>query len=222
MKKTIFSLSAALMLGGGLAGCNAGDNQAIDNNTDTRPIGFYTNEDNRDNDLGMRNRDNGEGPMTDMMDRDGNNNNNNGRINYRNGTGNNADLNDDRITENAPNNSYFNNNGGEKAEQIANRVGGMKNIEDARAIVTNDKVLVGVHTQDQADQNLNASIRNTVRTMVKGKDIHVTTDENMYNRIRTIDDDLQDGRAMNEVNSDINGIVNDIGNAAERPFENNQ
>ena len=50
----------------------------------------------------------------------------------------------------------------------------------------------------------------------------VVTDDDMFDRIRTVDDDLQGGQAIEEVQSDINAILNDLGDAIQRPFENNR
>lgn len=241
MKKAVLSLSAALLLGGGLAGCNADNNEAIDNNNDTRPIGYYTNEDGRDNDLGINDRDNGQGPMTDMFDGDNNDaeglnddrDARNGDVDILDNDENGRDLvndnddftnDDDFVNDNngTPDDNFYNNANGEQAERIANRVATLKNVEDASVIVTDDNVIVGVETKDQADRDLRQNIRNTVRTMVDdNKDVHVTLDPDLFDRIQTVDDDLQEGRAMNEVQADIEGILEDIGNAVQRPFEDN-
>jgi spore cortex protein len=216
MKKTIFSLSAALLLGGGLVGCTADNNGAVDDNNNTRPIGYYSNEDTRDNDLGINNRDNAEGPMTDIMDRDGNRDNagnNNLGINNDN-NGNNIGMNGGNQT---------NDNNGQKADQIANRITDMDNVEDARVIISDENVLVGVDTNDNdANDNMESRIRKSVQNMVNGKDVNVTTDEDMYNRIESVDNDLQNGDGFDEVQSDVQGILDDIGNAVQRPFENNR
>ena len=49
----------------------------------------------------------------------------------------------------------------------------------------------------------------------------VVTDDRMFKRIRKIDDRLENGNGINEVQADINGIFNDLGNAISRPFQNN-
>lgn len=42
----------------------------------------------------------------------------------------------------------------------------------------------------------------------------------MYNRIRTLDNDIRDGGAMDQLERDIRDIFNDMGDMIERPFMN--
>ncbi|WP_408007065.1 YhcN/YlaJ family sporulation lipoprotein [Pseudalkalibacillus sp. A8] len=186
--KKLMILTSALMLTSTLAACNADGNETMDTryNNDTRPIGYYSN--NAD----------GEGPLTEMADRDRNRNDlDRTEINY-------AD-------------DY---NGGDLATRIRDRVKGMKNVEDARVVVNGDTVLVGIDTNDRNDQAIREKVKNTVQKMTD-KNVRVTTDEDMFTRIRNVDDDLREGNGFAEVRSDVNEIMNDLGDARRRPFENN-
>lgn len=65
--------------------------------------------------------------------------------------------------------------------------------------------------------------------MAPNRDVKVVSDQKMVNRIENVDNDLRDGRAYTEVESDVRGISKDIvnagsdlGNAIKRPFENNR
>ncbi|HET7656839.1 MAG TPA: YhcN/YlaJ family sporulation lipoprotein [Bacillales bacterium] len=234
MKKSIFSLSAAFLLTGALAGCGA-DNGAVGDNDGVRPIGYYSDENTDDNDWGMNRNRNHNGML------DNNNNgalgNRNDNLGYNNGDGLNNDTDNDLGLGNNNNNNNGkiddgNNNGmgmmngdnhhERQAQAIANKLADMKNIENTSVVVTDDNVLVGIKTNDRGvTKHLKSSVRKTVQGMVQGKDIHVATSPRMYNRIKNVNNNLQDGDGLNEVNSDVRGIINDLGDAVKRPFQNN-
>lgn len=248
MKKTIFSLSAAFLLTGALAGCGADNGAVGDNNNDgVRPIGYYSDEDNGDNDLGMNN--NGNGLLDNNRGRDnitGNDDalgDDNGNLGYNNGDGLNNDTDNDlglgnndnnnngkiddgnNMMGNGHNNGMMNNgnnNHEQQAQVIADKLADMNNVENTTVVVTDDNVLVGVKTHDGGvSKHFKSTIRRTVQGVVNNKDIHVTTNAKMYNRIQNVNNNLDDGDGLNEVGSDINGIINDLGDAAKRPFQNN-
>lgn len=207
MKTTVASLSAALLLSTALVGCGTnGNNNAANNpNTNgthgTRSIGYHPGNSN--------------GTM---------NNNNPG---YHNRTGyNNQNVNNNR--EHGYNNTNQNhdmvNTHSKDAQRIADKVANMKNVEHASALVTDNDVVVGIDTRDHGvTKNLHSKIRKSLQNKVGGKNVHVSSDPKMYNRIKNTSNSLQTGarKGTNEVSSDVRGIINDLGNAAKRPFENN-
>ncbi len=97
LRKILYSVSTAALLLGGLTACNTNQGAAPnrDYNDNARPIGYYSNENIRDDNVRNRNgyhlRDN-DGPLTEIMDRNGNNfnrNNRTGVMNNRNNDRNN-------------------------------------------------------------------------------------------------------------------------------------
>ncbi|HEX7064315.1 MAG TPA: YhcN/YlaJ family sporulation lipoprotein [Bacillales bacterium] len=233
MKKSIFSLSAAFLLTGALAGCGANNNGAVGDNDGVRPIGYYSDENNGDNDWGMNRNRNHNG----MLDNNGALGDRDDNLGYNNGNGLNNDTDNDLGLGNDNNNNNGkiddgdnngmgmmdgDNNHERQAQAIANKLADMKSIENTSVVVTDDNVLVGIKTHDRGvTKNLKSSVRRTVQGMVQGKDIHVATNPKMYNRIKNVSNNLQDGDGLNEVNSDVRGIINDLGDAAKRPFQNN-
>ncbi|WP_221566217.1 YhcN/YlaJ family sporulation lipoprotein [Alkalihalobacillus sp. TS-13] len=186
MKKLIV-LTSALMLTSALTACNADGNGAMETryNNDTRPIGYYTNDDAN------------EGPLTQIADRDR------------------------RDLDRAEVNYADDYNGEELAARISKRVKEMKNVDDVRVVVNGDTVLIGVDTNDQNDQDVRKQVKEVVQ-QITDKNVRVTTDEEMFTRIRNVDDDLRNGNGFAEVRSDVNSIMNDIGDAMQRPFQNNR
>lgn len=240
MKKTIAVLSSALLLGG-LAACNNDDNEALNERYDynAREIGYYSNENNRD---GNRNgtagyggdeavRDN-DGPITELLDGNDHNGNNNGTRNTTNNRNNGpdngfsrADYNysgqRDDLNERADS-SYYNQYEGDLAERISRKVAKVDQVDDARTVIYNDDILIAVDTNDRNDKNVEKQVKQAVGDLARGKDVRVVTDENTFNRVEQIDNDLRNGNAMDEIQSDIKGIFNDLGDAVQRPFQDNK
>ena len=238
MKKFALTVSTALLVSG-LAACNNADDNAFNdrNDNNTRPIGYYTNDDddnrrwgwfgNNDTDgvnrrqspfMNANDQDDNmnEGPLTDMMDRDDENNFRNNPQNY-NRRGEMQDRNNHRN-----NVGYYDGADGQLARRIADRVEKLDQVEDARAIVYGNQVIVGADTNDSNAQDVDRKVRQAIRNIAQTRNVTVVTDDDMFDRIRTVDDDLQGGQAIEEVQSDINAILNDLGDAIQRPFENNR
>ncbi|KMM37534.1 YhcN/YlaJ family sporulation lipoprotein [Guptibacillus hwajinpoensis] len=208
MRKSILTLST-MMIAGGLIGCTA-DDEAMDTryNDSSRPIGYYTSEDN--------NGDYREGAVTDMIDRD-----------YANGVkAPDKEQMDRRNGMNGPgymrtddNYSGYDN---ELSNRLSDRIEKLKNVEDARVIVYGDQIMIAVDTNDRNDADVKDSVRSEVAKVTKQKNISISTDEDVFGRMGDVNNRLEDGNGFEEVQSDVNGILNDIGNAAKRPFENNK
>ncbi|MCA0171718.1 YhcN/YlaJ family sporulation lipoprotein [Bacillus sp. RAR_GA_16] len=208
MKKTILTLST-MMLAGGLIGCTA-DNEAMDTryNDSTRPIGYYTSDNN--------NGDYREGPVTDMVDRDyanGVKDPDKKQIDKRNG------MNGPGYMRTDDNYSGYDN---ELSTRLAKRINKLKNVDDSRVIVYGDQIMIGVDTNDKNDVDVKDKVRSEVAKVTKQKNISISTDEDVFGRMGDVNNRLADGDGFEEVQSDVNAILNDIGNAAKRPFENNK
>lgn len=213
MKTTVASLSAALLLSGVLVGCSGNDNAANNPNNNPANNGNGTRSIDYHNGNGMNNNPPG------YANRNGYNNQNVNDNRDRN-----MDMNDNNGAVNDNNNNDVNYHS-QKAQKLSDKVANLKNVEDAHVIVTDDDVVVGVKTNDQGTtKNYKSKIHKTVQNYVNDKDIHVTTDSNMYTRIQDTSNNIRNGtqNGMNEMGSDIRGIIDDLGNAAKRPFENNQ
>lgn len=111
----------------------------------------------------------------------------------------------------------------QQALLIRHRVNQLSGISDAQVLVSKNNVIVGVKSTrpDMSTKDVDQKVRSAVKNVVNNKRIHVVTDPSMVNRIKNVNDRLNTGSAGNEVSSDIKGIINDLGNAAKRPFQNN-
>lgn len=200
MNKTIASLSAALLISTTLAGCGANHRGALGNRNGIRPIGYFNGQNN-----------------VRYQDRLGYNRSLNNNPNPRIGNRTNYNYNGQQAkgTGHHPRKHAI------QARTIAQRVASLKNIENTSVVVTDNDVLVGVKTHDKNIGAIKNSIRKTVQGVVKNKRIYVTANPRMYNRIQNVRNNLNAGGTLNEVSSDVTGIINDLANAAKRPFQNN-
>ncbi|MDM5339243.1 YhcN/YlaJ family sporulation lipoprotein [Fictibacillus enclensis] len=197
--KPILSGLTVLTLAAGLVGCNTNKGALDRNDNDVRPIGYYNKQSDRD---GM---DRSKGPVTDMMD-------------------------NNRTDNNAPRNvGYDQNYDGALAEKIRDRVNRMNNVDDAHVILNDNNVIVGIDTSENNKKAVDHRVYREVKKLVPNRDVRVTTDDNLVNRIKNVDNNLQNGKTTREVSSDVKGIMSDIGkagtdlgNAVKRPFENNR
>ncbi|OEH91481.1 YhcN/YlaJ family sporulation lipoprotein [Bacillus solimangrovi] len=229
MRKTLLTLSTACLLGG-LVGCGA-NNEALDTryNDNAQPIGYYTNDTDTN-----RYRGTGMGDYTMRYENRGTENmsgkNGLNRVGTNQmGTGN-YSRNDQNFHRqmntslNAPPNGryYHSNYDGKLAESISRKVSEMREVRDARCVVSENTVLVAIDTNENNRVDIENKVRREVEGMTRGKEVRVVTDRGMYNRITDVDNRLRNGDGMREVGSDIQAIMNDLGNAMSRPFENNR
>lgn len=236
---------SAMMLAGSLAACNMNDNAVNDRyDNNTRPIGYYTddNDNTRRGFLGNRSDDNNrgffgtnttnngenrrsspfmdgndqvnnrnQGPVTDMMDRSD-----------QDEFGNNPQNNNRRATfENRGNVGYYDGTDRQLARKVSDRVKDIKGVKDARTIVYGDQIVVGVNATDKNNKSIDRKVKSSIRDIVQTQNVTVVTDNKMFDRIRNVDDSMQNGNGLNEVQADINEIFTDLGNAISRPFQNN-
>ncbi|THE15322.1 hypothetical protein E1I69_00290 [Bacillus timonensis] len=313
MRKILYSVSTAALLLGGLTACNTDQGAAPnkDYNDNARPIGYYSNENDRDrndrNGNGYRLRDN-DGPLTEIMDRNGNNFNRNDRTgvmnnrndrNKRTGVMNNRNdrnkrtgimnnrtdgnngmgvYNNDKTMKNRPgimnyrdeqrrngimnhrdgrtinpfndgnpNTIGYNKHGyadrnyhshlndtnhkvqtygyysdkGNLVRKISDRAAKVKNVKDARVIVTDDNVLVAVDTNDNNNRNnVQNAVEKAVAPLAGNRNINVVTDEGTFTRVRDIDNDIRNGNRRETIDADIKDLFNNIGNTIKAPFTN--
>ncbi|WP_100406569.1 YhcN/YlaJ family sporulation lipoprotein [Bacillus solitudinis] len=104
------------------------------------------------------------------------------------------------------------------AQRIVSRVQNMNGVEDARAIVHDDEIVIGIQADNDVEQ-VKQKVERKVKSLVKDKEVHVVTDNDAVGRIRTMDNELRTGAAFDEIGSTFEQMLGDLGRAAQRPFE---
>lgn len=229
--KKASTLTAIALLTTGLTACN-GNEGALNNNgeynNNTRPIGYYSNE-NTDVD--------NEGPITEMMDGMNDEDNYFRRVNdrYDNrnmsnptvplGDRDNGLVRDNRFSHGDANYhghlnevGYYNRGDGAISDKVKNAVEKIDNVDDARVLVTDDNVLVAVDTHDRNDADMKEKITSEIRKMTEGRNVQIVTDEGTFTRIRNIDNDIRNGGDRETIDNDVNKLMDDLGDAVQRPF----
>ncbi|MDR4435928.1 YhcN/YlaJ family sporulation lipoprotein [Bacillus tequilensis] len=195
-KMTIASL---ILMTAGLTACGANDNALNDtrNNGNTRPIGYYTNENDADR------RGDGvdhDGPVSELMEdqnddnRNGNNRNNTTNVNNRDrvtaddrvplatdGTYNNT--NNRNMNRNVTDNGYDNQENRRLAAKIANRVKQVKNVNDAQVMVTDDRVVIAVRSHADFTKSDRDNVTKAARNYANGRDVQVSTDKGLFTKL---------------------------------------
>ncbi|WNB93286.1 YhcN/YlaJ family sporulation lipoprotein [Bacillus sp. NEB1478] len=138
-----------------------------------------------------------------------------------------TDMSDRNTTDHAT--TYHEDYNGALAERITNKVNKINGVDDAHVILEDNTVIVGVDTSNKNKEKLTNKVSHTAKKIAPDRDVKVVTDQRMNARIKSVENDLRDGRAYSEVETDVKGIMNDIvaagsnlGNAIKRPFEKNR
>lgn len=192
MKKVLLTLSSGVMALTLMTGCGAASNDRDLADNGVRNVGYYTNQGNPDL-----------VPDNDVY--------RNNRSNMRN-----ADVND-----NGNNNFQWDN---ATARRIASQVQRLHGVKDASVLINGNSVIVGVipDKNTQNTQQLDEQVRSVAKSLVNDKHVRVVTDRNIVRRMVDVNDRMDNGTTgTREINSDVQGIFNDIGNAIQRPFQNN-
>lgn len=116
--------------------------------------------------------------------------------------------------------AYYNTYNGNLTDRIVERVEKINHVEDAHAVIMGNNVLVAIDTNDDNDKNVTNEVEKTVKSLAKGKDIHVVTDEATYTRVRDINNDMRNGETTRDtIDNDLGDLFENIGQTVRRPFE---
>lgn len=236
MKKSFKVLSTALLAGSLLAGCGAASNAGPADNTGntTRNVTYTPNQTSplpADNNRARYNNGTYNTPIpnnvTDITRGTNNAANNvaNNATNFANNARNNAGNLGNNVISNTTNGlnnvSYTLDN--RTADNIANQVNKIKGVTYATTLINGNNVIVGIHTAATAKSpaHLRNEVKNIVQKYVGHRNVTVVSDQTVVNRMTNVSNRITNGSAGREVGSDVNAIFNDLGDAIQRPFQNN-
>lgn len=224
------TIPAAIALVFSLAACGNTNEGANEDNQGKQPLpmGYYSNEKHEESggNANWLNEDN-DGPMTEIMDHtisgEGKDPNMRGVNNqaapdgrHGNTLFSRSDMNYHGHLNNnkgGARSSYYTAYDGELTKKINDAAGSVVNVADARTVVHKDKILIGVVLEDpQREKETIASIRDAVKTHLKGKALTIDTNESTYSRMKVIDNDLREGGPKDQLDQDIRNIFRSIRN----------
>ncbi|MGN9864404.1 YhcN/YlaJ family sporulation lipoprotein [Bacillus swezeyi] len=203
MDKKLKVFSGILLLTAGLSAC--GTNNALDtrNDNNTRPIGYYSNDADRDD--GFDN----DGPVTEMLE---NMNGRNGTTNVTNrndtpvptgdGTYSRGDMNYHNHLVNTANTGYNNPQNRKISRDITQRINKMNNIDESQVVVTNETVIIAVRADKNLSNDERNQIRITAKTLAGDRTIQIAEDNGTFTRLREMNDSPQNLRDRGDTTND--------------------
>lgn len=110
-----------------------------------------------------------------------------------------------------PRSSYYNAYEGKLVDRINAQATDVDSVIDSRAIVMKDEILVALLLDDY-DQATEAkqAVRKEIGPFTKGRTIYVTTDEGIYYRTMTLDNNLRDGDTRELIVLDANDLFDNL------------
>lgn len=126
-------------------------------------------------------------------------------------------------------NANGNGNGGynrDISQKIEKHVSSIQGVDRATVVVYGKDVIVGLNAKGGGNTNaLTNKVRKAVQDVQPGYNVHVTTDNNLNTRIRTLNTDLtpagltpMDGRPVQDFANDVGELITDMGRAITAPF----
>lgn len=216
--KKLFMLTS-LLFSIGLAGC-AGNNNVNDDKVTYR-------DRNATNPTRVINRDTDRTGITDTNDQnristnlsDNKNYNRNGvrNFNNNNNTNNYNGVNNANLSDTRDNNKINDNNGRSRiqiADQVADKIAGMKEVDTANVIVTDNNAFVAAKLA--SGTKLTNKLESKISKKVKSVDgdidrVYISANPNFYNRMRGYADDIRAGKP-------VSGFYNEFSQAIRRVF----
>ncbi|EGL81620.1 Sporulation lipoprotein YhcN/YlaJ-like protein [Caldalkalibacillus thermarum TA2.A1] len=105
------------------------------------------------------------------------------------------------------------------AQRLADRCQNIQGVRKAEVIVYEDDVIVGVQPErGQNEQELESRVESVLRDQVRGKEIHIITDRDQFNRLGEINRALRDGQPFGNFARDIGDMIQGVGRAVTEPF----
>jgi len=114
--------------------------------------------------------------------------------------------------------AYFDTDDGRMARKIENRLEDIEGVEDVDVIVHEDNVIVGVDA-DGNNKQLERRVRAATTKVNDDMQVHVVTQRDGVERIHGMGNRLRGGEPFEEIGATFNAMLDDLGDAIQRPFE---
>lgn len=107
--------------------------------------------------------------------------------------------------------SYHNGYDGKLAEKVTTAVKGTENVKDARTIVYENNVIIGLQLRNgNLAQETKRNVHQAVQRHVDGRTVYYVTNESRFNAIKAMDNDLKNGSNREQINTDIKHLIRSI------------
>jgi spore cortex protein len=108
--------------------------------------------------------------------------------------------------------SYYNNYHGRLTEKLAERASKVEGVEDVRAVVYGNDILVAVEPEKNANgEKVTKDVRRAIEPLAGDKNTRVVVDQSTFTRVRQADNDLRNGGPVDRVNQDMRSLMQSVG-----------
>lgn len=104
------------------------------------------------------------------------------------------------------------------ARQIENTVENMDEVRGSIVVIHGNDIVVAIEPEGEHSDQLKEKIKANIQGMAGNKNIHVVTDTATYDRVHTLNNDLNQGATWDNVGGTFTDMVDDIGRGIQRPF----
>ena len=107
--------------------------------------------------------------------------------------------------------SYYNSYEGAFADKVNGIANKMEPVIDARTIIMKDEMLVALRLDDYSHaKDVKERIKTEIGPLTNGRTLYVTTDEGVYFRTMTLDNNLRDGDTREMIILDANDLFDNL------------
>jgi hypothetical protein len=107
--------------------------------------------------------------------------------------------------------SYYNSYEGSLADKVNGVANNVKSVSDARTIIMKDEMLVALLLDDYSQaKDVKQRIKKEIGPLTNGRTLYVTTDEGVYFRTMTLDNNLRDGDTREMIILDANDMFDNL------------
>ncbi|QKS70762.1 YhcN/YlaJ family sporulation lipoprotein [Paenalkalicoccus suaedae] len=112
-------------------------------------------------------------------------------------------------------NGYYATGDGKLARELEKRVSREEGVADTDVLVRDNDILVGVNS---TNNGIERRVESLAKPLAGNRNVHVVTEDNGFGRIHDMESRLRDGGAFDEIGSTFDAMLDDLGDAASRPF----
>jgi len=107
--------------------------------------------------------------------------------------------------------SYYNSYEGSLADKVNGVANKVESVSDARTIIMKDEMLVALLLDDYSQaKDVKERIKKEIGPLTNGRTLYVTTDEGVYYRTMTLDNNLRDGDTREMIILDANDMFDNL------------
>ncbi|WP_336867146.1 YhcN/YlaJ family sporulation lipoprotein [Peribacillus frigoritolerans] len=107
--------------------------------------------------------------------------------------------------------SYYNSYEGSLADRVNGVANRVEQVSDARTIIMQDEMLVALLLDDYSQaKDVKQRIKKEIGPLTNGRTLYVTTDEGVYFRTMTLDNNLRDGDTREMIILDANDMFDNL------------